>query len=333
MKHKICVIKGDGIGPEVVESALNVLQAFNLDLELTEAEAGYGCYKKHGTSIPQETINACKEADATLMGAVTTPPKIEDYKSAIVTLRKKLNLFANVRPISSYPIENTRQNIDMAIVRENTEGLYSGIERVEEDKAIAERVITRKGSERIIRYAFELAKKQGRNKVAVVHKANILRKTCGLFRDIAVEVAEDYKGIEMEEVLVDAMAMRLIKQPEDFQVIVTTNLFGDILSDEACMLVGGLGVAPSGNIGNGSSVFEPVHGSAPKYAGKDVANPIAAILSAKMMLEYLNENKAANKIEESVRTLLKNKRTLTKDLGGNSKTSEVTKEIINIIQR
>ena len=332
MKHKICIIKGDGIGPEVVENALNVLEALNLDLEFTEAEAGYECYKKNGSSITQETINACKEADATLMGAVTTPPKIEGYKSAIVTLRQKLNLFANIRPIKSYPIENTRQNIDMFIVRENTEGLYSGIERVEKDKAIAERIITRKGSERIIRYAFELAKKQNRNKVTVVHKANILRKTCGLFRDIAFGVAEDYNKIEMEEVLVDAMAMRLIKQPENFQVIVTTNLFGDILSDEACMLVGGLGVAPSGNIGNSNAIFEPVHGSAPKYAGKNIANPIAIFLSAKMMLEYLNENKAADKINESVRTLLKNKKILTKDLGGNSKTSEVAEEIINIIQ-
>ena len=330
MPHKICVIYGDGIGREVVDSALNVLDAAGFKAKYEHAEAGFACYQKHGTSIPDETIEACESADATLFGAVTSPPNIEDYKSAIVTLRQKLDLFANLRPIVSYPIPNTRQNIDMLIVRENTEGMYSGIEEDFGDKVVAHRVITRKASERIIRFAFEQALLHKKKTVTLVHKANVLRKSDGLFRQVGLEVAKKYPAIEMNEVIVDAMAMRLIKEPEKFEVIVTTNLFGDILSDEACMLVGGLGVAASGNIGHKTGIFEPTHGSAPKYEGKNYVNPMAAILSGAMMLDFLKETKKAELIRNSIRNVLE-KKNYTKDIGGILGTKEFTRKVVEEI--
>ena len=334
MAHNILIIKGDGIGPEVIEAAMTVLEALKLDLHFEEAPAGFACYQDCGDSIPQTTIEAARHADATLFGAVTTPPDLADYRSAVVTLRKALDLYANLRPVRSLGLHGPhyREDLDLYVVRENTEGMYSGQEEIQGDTAIAKRIITKAGSERIVRYAFELAKRTGKHTVTVVHKANILRLTDGLFRRTALEVAEQYKmdGIEMQEMLVDTMAMRLIKDPEHFQVIVTTNLFGDILSDEASELVGGLGVAASGNIGKQGAIFEPVHGSAPDIAGQGIANPIAAFLSSAMMLRHLGETVAAERIQTAVTTLIA-EGTLTPDLSGIATTVQVRDRVIELL--
>jgi len=335
MSKKICVIKGDGIGPEIIDSALAVLKSLNIadELEFVEAKAGYSCYKECGNPIPEETITSCREADAMLFGSVTTPPNIDNYKSPIITLRQTLNLYANIRPIRSWPVKDTRQNINMVIVRENTEGLYSGIEHEQDggNKIIAERVITKKASENIARAAFELAKRETRKRVTIVHKANVLRKSCGLFLNTCYDVAKNYPDITADDMIVDAMAMHMIKRPEEFDVIVTTNLFGDILSDEASMLTVGLGMACSGNIGDKTALFEPAHGSAPKYEGKNIVNPFATILSAKMMLDYLGYASESRIIEKAIEELIKNNKT-TKDLGGALGTKEVTQELIKQIR-
>jgi isopropylmalate/isohomocitrate dehydrogenase-like protein len=326
---RICVLGGDGIGPEVAENAVKVLKALPLKLEFVDGDIGYDCYLKHGSSLPDETIKKVEQSDATLFGAVTTPPNIPNYRSPIIRLRKHFDLYANVRPVKTWPHESSRKNIDMVIVRENTEDLYAGIERVEDggNRAISEMVITRLGSEKIIKHAFELARKHGYKKVTVVHKANVLRETCGLFLRVAHEISKHYPEIEMNDMLVDACAMQLIKSPESFQVIVTTNMFGDILSDEASMLVGGLGIAYSGNIGTKAGVFEPVHGSAPKYVGQDKVNPTACIMAAKMMLDFIGHHKEGAAVEEAlVKTM--NQKILTYDLGGSAKASEFTDAVI-----
>ncbi len=328
-KYQICLLPGDGIGPEVIDCAEQVLSALPLDLEFTRAEIGFGAYERIGSPLPDATLQAIRSADATLLGAVTTPPNILGYFSPIVRMRQSLELYANLRPCRSIPHDSSRPNIDMVIVRENTEGLYSGIERVEEngDRAVTERVITRKGSERIIRKAFEMARFLNRKTVHVVHKANVLRETCGLFRKVALEVAKDYSDITMIEMLVDTCAMELVRAPEQFEVIVTTNLFGDILSDEACMFVGGLGVAASGNIGVEASVFEPVHGSAPTLVGTGKANPIATFLAAAMMLDHLNETGTANCLRASVESCIAEAK-VTPDLGGTLTTNQMTAQVI-----
>ncbi len=323
---KICILPGDGIGPEVVEEALRVLKALNLGFEFVYGEIGYGTYQKTGSALPEETIEKIKNADATLLGAATTPPNIPGYISAVLQLRRHFELYANVRPCIN-------EKINLVIIRENTEGLYSSVERVEDNgnRAVTERIITRAGSERVIRFAFEFANKNGYNKVTVVHKANILRETCGLFRLVALEVAKEFPGITMNEMLVDNCAMQIIRDPSQFEVIVTTNMFGDILSDEASMLVGGLGVAYSGNIGNDVAVFEPVHGSAPDITGKNKANPIATILAARFMLEHLGLVKEAGRVEAAVRKTIA-QGNVTPDLGGSLTTKQVTDSIINNLE-
>lgn len=328
MNYKICLLAGDGIGPEVIASAKDVLSALPLQWDFVESGIGFGEYQRSGSPLPDSTLQAIRHADATLFGAVTTPPNIPNYFSPVVRMRQSLDLFANLRPCRSIPHESSKANIDLIIVRENTEGLYSGVERVEDDgnKAITERVITRAGSERIIRKAFEIAKQSKRKSVHVVHKANVLRQTCGLFHAVAFEVAKEYPEINLLEMLVDTCAMELIRAPEQFEAIVTTNLFGDILSDEACMFVGGLGVAASGNIGANAAVFEPVHGSAPPLVGTGKANPIATFLAASMMLDYLNETESANRLRNAVESCIARKET-TPDLGGSLTTSEVTEKV------
>jgi homoisocitrate dehydrogenase len=332
MTYKICLLPGDGIGPEVIDCAEQVLSALPIDFEFTRADIGFNAYERLGTPLPDSTLEQIRLSSATLFGAVTTPPNLAGYFSPVVRMRQSLELFANLRPCKSIPHESSKKNIDMVIVRENTEGLYSGIERVEDDgdKAITERVITRKGSERIIRKAFDLAKQTNRKSVHVVHKANVLRQTCGLFRTVALEIAKEYPEIILHEMLVDTCAMELVRAPEQFEIIVTTNLFGDILSDEACMFVGGLGVAASGNIGVHASVFEPVHGSAPPLVGTGKANPIAMFLATAMMLDYLHEKESAEQLRKAVENCIASKET-TPDLGGNLRTSEVTKRIIQRI--
>src|SRR5664280_431927 len=259
--YNITLIPGDGIGPEVTEALLHVLEIMDIELDYTLAYAGDACYNKTGTTIPDETLSKAKKADPTLFGSVTTVP---GHKSAIISLRNELDLYANLRPVKSYQgINCLFDDLDFVIVRENTEGLYSGIEGYTKDGETALRVITRSASERICKFAFKHAEKTGRNKVTAVHKANVLKKTDGIFRESFYKIADEFPNIGTDEKYVDAAAMFLITKPQDFEVIVTTNLFGDILSDEGAGLVGGLGMVLSANIGDNNALFEPVHGSAP----------------------------------------------------------------------
>lgn len=329
---KIVLLPGDGIGPEVIAAARRVLAALPLEWDFVECGIGYGEYQRAGSPLPDATLQAIRSADAALFGAVTTPtpPGIPDYFSPVVRMRQALDLYANLRPNRSIRHPSSRAGIDMLIVRENTEGLYSGVERTDADgsRAVTERIITRKGSERIIRKAFDMAMETGRKTVHVVHKANVLRQTCGLFRTVALEIEKEYPEISMYEMLVDTCAMELVRAPEQFETIVTTNLFGDILSDEACMFVGGLGVAASGNIGVDAAVFEPVHGSAPTLVGTGRANPIATILASTMMLDYLGEKEQAVRLRNAVETCIAAGQ-VTPDLGGTLTTSEMTKAVIS----
>lgn len=333
MSYKIAVLPGEGIGHDVASESIRVLKSLPIDFDFVYGDIGFETYQKVGNPLPEKTINLVRDCDSALFGAVTTPPNIKGYRSPIVALRKLFNLYANVRPCKSFPTPKSWKNIDIIVIRENTEGLYVGNERVEDegDTAITERIFTKKGCERIIRYGLELAKKRGRKKVTFVHKANVMRETCGMFLRLSQEISKEYQDIEYDEKIVDAMTMQLIKNPQNFDVIVTTNMFGDILSDECSILVGGLGLAYSGNIGDEKGVFEPVHGSAPKYAGKNVANPSAMILAAKFMLENLREEKYANIIENAVLKAIKEGKT-TKDLSGNLSTIQMTDAIIENIR-
>ena len=301
----LVVIPGDGVGHEVVPAAVEVMRAAVPGLETVPAEAGWACFEERGTSVPEETLAAIRDCGAALFGAVASPArKVEGYRSAIVTLRQELGLYANIRPVRSWPIDSTRQQIDLLIARENTEGLYAGRERRDGDTAIAERVITRQASERVARTAFELAQSGGRRRVTIVHKANILPLTDGLFRDTVRQVAGDYPNIQVDELLVDTAALWLVRDPGRFDVIVTTNLFGDILSDAAAGWTG-LGLAPSLNLGNRIAVAEPVHGAAPDIAGQGIANPIATILSGAMLARHVWQMPAAaNDIEQAVEATL-----------------------------
>ncbi|HZM20673.1 MAG TPA: isocitrate/isopropylmalate dehydrogenase family protein [Anaerolineales bacterium] len=332
MTYRICLLPGDGIGPEVVDCAEQVLRMLPLDLEFTRAEIGFSAYERLGTPLPDSTLEEIRNSSAAFFGAVTTPPAIPNYFSPVVRMRQALELYANLRPCLSIPHSSSRPNIDLVIVRENTEGLYSGIERLEDDgnRAITERVITRKGSERIIRKAFDLARQTNRKSLHLVHKANVLRQTCGLFRLVALEIVKEYPDIRMHEMLVDTCAMELVRAPQQFEVIVTTNLFGDILSDEACMLVGGLGVAASANFGVNAAVFEPVHGSAPNLVGTGKANPVAAFLASAMMLDYLDEKESAERLRKAVKDCIVNNES-TPDLGGSLTTSQVLERVIQRI--
>lgn len=328
--YKLTVIPGDGIGPEVMEAALHILDASEIDFDYETANAGNECFKRTGSTIPQETISTSKKSDATLFGAVTTVP---GQKSGIITLRKELDLYVNLRPVKSY--EGTPylfKGLDFVIVRENTEGLYSGVEEYTEDGADALRVVTRMASERICRFAFEYARKNMRNKVTAVHKANVLKKTDGIFRDVFYDVARGYNDIKSEDFYVDATAMYLITRPHSFDVMVTTNLFGDILSDEGAGLVGGLGLIPSANIGDNNGLFEPVHGSAPDIAGKEIANPSAMILSTCMMLDYLGETEEAQKLEKALTDVLREGKVVTPDLGGSASTMEMADRVKKIFE-
>lgn len=323
-KYQIAVIPGDGIGKEVMEAAISVLDELDVDFDYVYGIAGDECNEEHGTPLPQETIDIVRDSDACLFGAAG-----ETAADVIVKIRQEMKMFANLRPVKSYPhTKSVFENVDFMIVRENTEGLYiANQEEKTADGAIAKRIITREAEERIIDYAFQYAKDNNRTKVTAVHKANVLKKTDGLFKEIFYEVGEKYPGIDTEDFYVDATAMYLVTQPQEFQVIVTTNLFGDILSDEGAGLVGGLGLIPSANIGSEGALFEPVHGSAPDIAGQQKANPIAMMLSAVMMLRYLGENEAADKFDTAILKVLSEGKTLTGDLGGSATTMEVAQAI------
>lgn len=323
-KYQIAVIPGDGIGKEVMEATISVLDELDVDFDYVYGIAGDECNEEHGTPLPQETIDIVRDSDACLFGAAG-----ETAADVIVKIRQEMKMFANLRPVKSYPhTKSVFENVDFMIVRENTEGLYiANQEEKTEYGAIAKRIITREAEERIIDYAFQYAKDNNRTKVTAVHKANVLKKTDGLFKKIFYEVAEKYPDIDTEDFYVDATAMYLVTQPQEFQVIVTTNLFGDILSDEGAGLVGGLGLTPSANIGADGALFEPVHGSAPDIAGQQKANPIAMMLSAVMMLRYLGENEEADKFDASILKVLSEGKTLTSDLGGSATTMEVAQAI------
>ena len=328
--YKIALMHGDGIGPELTDATLNVLEAVQkkdgIDLTMVKVEGGDDCLKRRGAALPQDTIETIKSSNACLKGPVG-----ETAADVIVRLRLIFDLYANIRPIKTYPnVPNMAPELDFVIVRENTEDVYKGIEfEMDKDTAVCLRVITRKGSERIARYAFETAQNRKKMfKVTAIHKANVMKKTCGLFLQACRDVAKLYPKVTLEEMIVDNAAMQLIKRPTWFDVIVTTNMFGDILSDEASILVGGLGMAPGANIGENSALFEPVHGSAPKYAGKQVANPSSMILASKMMLDWLGQKysddrckKAAEDIEAAFVKTLKAS-VLTQDLGGKTRTGE-----------
>jgi isopropylmalate/isohomocitrate dehydrogenase-like protein len=329
-KYNLAVIPGPGIGAEVINETVRLLDCTDLTFDCRYFEVGYEVWQKTGSPVPDDVLTEMRRTQACLFGATTTPVGVPGYKSAIITLRTALGLYANVRPAKSYPNQKGMKDVDLVIVRENTEGMYSGWEFELPDSAYTIRVITRKATERITRFAFELAMKR-RKKVTIVTKANVLRKTDGLFLEVANKVAKDYPDVEVEEAFVDVTAMRLILKPDIFDVIVTSNLFGDILSDESAGLVGGLGLAPSANIGVDYALFEPVHGSAPRLAGKNIANPMAAILASKMMLDYLGENRWAERIENAIVTVLNEGKLLTPDLGGSSSTTQVTDAIINAL--
>ncbi|AXV40220.1 isocitrate/isopropylmalate family dehydrogenase [Methanobacterium sp. BAmetb5] len=327
--YKIAVIPGDGIGKEVMEATLHVLEAIDVEFDYTFADAGDEYMEKTGVALPQETVDIVKSSQACLFGAAG-----ESAADVIVKMRQELDLYVNLRPVKSYPgTKSFFDNLDFVIVRENTEGLYIGLEEETEEGATALRVTTRKAAEKICKYAFEYAKKTGRKKVTAVHKANVLKKTDGLFKETFYKVAEDYPDMELDDRYVDATAMFFITKPDMFDVIVTTNLFGDILSDEGAGLVGGLGLIPSANIGDKQGLFEPVHGSAPRIAGQGIANPSAMILSAVLMLDYLEENEAARKLENALVDVLAEGKVVTVDLGGSASTMEMAAEIRSKLEK
>ena len=334
--YDISLITGDGIGPELSESAVSILETIHdkLDVKtkIISLEAGDVALEKYGHALPDETFESIKSSDACLKAPVG-----ESAADVIVVLRRKLDLFANIRPAKSYP--NTpalRGDVDLVIVRENTEDLYTGQEFELEGSAVAMRIITEKASKRIAKHAFQTAiQRNGKKRVTCVHKSNVMRKTDGLFSKSCESVAKEFPDIKFDQMYVDACSMNLIRQPQEFDVIVTTNLFGDILSDESSQVVGGLGMAPAANIGDNFGLFEPVHGAAFDIAGKQIANPTSFILSIKMMLEWLgnknndqNSSNAARILEDTVLNIVKSG-AATKDIGGTMSTREFTKEVTN----
>ena len=334
MAIPVTLIPGDGIGPSISSATVRILEAAGADIEWDTQVAGMAGVAQYGDPIPDATLDSIKRTKLALKGPLETPVG-EGYRSINVALRKTFDLYANVRPAYSIIPGGRYQDLDLVLIRENTEGLYVGIEhyiRVAADpRAAAESIalITRSGSERIVRYAFEYAVRHNRKKVTLVHKANILKFSQGLFLDTGRMIARDYAGkIEFQEVIVDAMAMNLVLHPERFDVIVTTNLFGDILSDQISGLVGGLGLAPGANIGVNGAIFEAVHGTAPDIAGKGVANPGAVVLAACMMLDHLGQQERARRIRSALETTVREGKTVTHDLGGTATTDQFTDAII-----
>ena len=333
MGTPVTLIPGDGIGPSISSATVRVLEAAGADIDWDTQYAGQAGVAKYGDPIPEATLDSIKRTRLALKGPLETPVG-EGIRSINVALRKTFELYANIRPAHTIVQGGRFDGIDLVLVRENTEGLYVGIEHYikigSDPRAAAESVaiITRAGSERIVRYAFDYAVKHGRKKVTLVHKANILKFSQGLFLDVGRQVAQEYAGIEFNEVIVDAMAMNLVLKPERYDVIVTTNLFGDILSDQISGLVGGLGLAPGANIGLNGAIFEAVHGTAPDLAGKGVANPGALLLAACMMLDYMNEGEKAQRVRSAFENTVRDGKTVTRDLGGTASTDQFTDAII-----
>ena len=329
MSYAVTLIPGDGIGPELAEATKGVLEATGIGFEWDIQQAGEATIASEGTPLPDRVVESIRANGVGLKGPITTPVG-SGFRSVNVALRKELELYANVRPARTMAgVESRYEDVDLIIVRENTEDLYAGVEHmVGKDAAESIKIITRAASQRIARYAFEYAVKNGRRKVTAVHKANIMKLSDGLFLESAQQVAAEYAGrVEFEDRIVDNMCMQLVQKPELYDVLVLPNLYGDIVSDLAAGLVGGLGVAPGANIGEKAAVFEPVHGSAPKYAGQNKANPTALILSAALMLRHLGETGAADAVESAVREVIAESRTVTYDLGGTAGTREYGQEV------
>ncbi|NLX62535.1 MAG: isocitrate/isopropylmalate dehydrogenase family protein [Tissierellia bacterium] len=332
MAYNVTLIPGDGIGPEVISAAVDVVEATGLDINWERVDAGVKAIEEEGNPLPAYVIESIRRNKIALKGPLTTPIG-SGFRSVNVALRKELDLYANIRPLKSFSsLKSLHQDVDLIIVRENTEDLYIGKEQmINDNKAEGIKLITRGASERICKYAFSLAQNLNRKKVTLVHKANILKLTDGLFLECGRQVAKDYPDIEFEEVIVDAMAMKLVMNPQAYHIIVAPNLYGDILSDLAAGLVGGLGLAPSANIGHDAAIFEPVHGSAPDIANKNMANPISAILSGVMMLRHMGKFKEASWIERAIETVLEDEDSRTRDLGGQLGTREFTQKIVDQI--
>ncbi|MGB9764138.1 MAG: isocitrate/isopropylmalate dehydrogenase family protein [Candidatus Saccharicenans sp.] len=365
-KYKLAILPGDGIGKEVIEAAMIVLKKMNLEADYFYGDIGWEFWCREGNPLPERTIKLLKETDACLFGAITSKPKEDaakelapelqgkgfSYVSPIVKLRQLFDLYINLRPCKAYPGNplNYRDNIDLVIFRENTEGSYAGVEFYPlpeqvrealllhpkmkdfkevpaEEIAVSTRIMTKKGCERIVRAAFEFARKNRRKSVTLVEKPNVLRETGGLMLKVARKVAAEFPDIKFNEANIDAMCMWLVKNPQDYDVLVAENLFGDIISDLAAQLVGGLGFACAGNIGDKYAVFEPTHGSAPKYAGLYKVNPIATLLAAKMMLDWLGESEKATTLEQAIAEVIKEGKVRTYDLGGSAKTLEVAEAV------
>lgn len=363
MKYRIAWLPGDGIGPECCDAARTVLDAVSFPAEYIHGDIGWEFWRREGDPLPKRTLDLLRSTDCALFGAITSKPASEAarelapelagkglvYRSPIVRMRQLLDLYTCLRPCKAFagnPL-NYRDGIDIVVFRENTEGMYIGVEfqqtpeafyaekamsRIPRDAAISIRSITPGASRRIVRAAFEYARKNGRRKVTAVHKANVLRATCGVFLEAAAEVAREFPDIAFDTANVDAICMWLLKNPHNYDVIVTTNLFGDILSDLCAQLVGGMGFAYSGNIGDTYAVFEPTHGSAPKYAGQDKVNPLATILAAKMMLEWLGQKEKAAEIEGAVAEVVARGEVRTYDMGGTARTSEMARAVARAIR-
>lgn len=366
MTYKIAVLPGDGIGRDVMDAAKIVLEKINLDAEYLYGDIGWEFWCKEGNPLPERTINLMKESDCCLFGAITSKPKEEaakelipelrdkglSYFSPIVGMRQLFDLYINMRPCKAYPGNplNFRDDIDLVVFRENTEGLYAGVEfhplpnevktalmvhpkmktfkdTPSEDIAVSLRIVTKKGCQRIVRAAFEYAKKYGKKSVTVIEKANVLRETSGLMVREARKIAQEYPEIELWEVNVDAMAMWLVKNPQDYSVLVTTNLFGDIISDLCAQLTGGMGFASAANMSDKFAVFEPTHGSAPKYAGQYKVNPLAMLLATRLMLDWLGEKEDARALENAVASVVKEGKVRTYDMGGTSSTLDMAKAV------
>ncbi|MBL9007727.1 MAG: NAD-dependent isocitrate dehydrogenase [Myxococcales bacterium] len=330
----ISLIRGDGIGPEISDATLEMLQGAGARLRFEEVPAGVAALPTHHDPLPEVTLASIEKTKVALKGPLSTP-KGTGFRSVNVALRQHFDLYVNLRPAKTIlGVPSRYEQVDIVTVRENTEDIYAGIEHfVGPGRSAAESiaVITRHGSERIVRYAFEYARKHGRKKVSIIHKANILKMSNGLFLEVGKEVAKNYPDIESDDVIVDAACMKLVLYPERFDVIVTMNLFGDILSDLIAGLIGGLGVSPGANLGERAAIFEAVHGSAPDIAGQGIANPSALALAASMMLDHLGQGGAAERLRRALYTAMADARTRTRDLGGQANTAEFTKAVLSYL--
>lgn len=328
-KHNVTLIPGDGIGPEVVDATVRIIEAAGVSINWDRVEAGGGVAMKYGTPLPEHVFTSIIRNGVALKGPITTPVG-GGFTSVNVTIRKKLNLYANLRPSRSLPSIKTRyENVDLIVVRENTEDLYAGLEHIVVPGVVESlKIITEKASTAIARFAFKYARENGRKVVTAVHKANIMKLSDGLFLDCCRNIAKEYQDIEYREIIVDNLCMQLVTNPNQFDVLLLENLYGDIVSDLCAGLVGGLGVVPAANLGDDIAVFEAVHGSAPDIAGRNLANPTAVLFSALLMLRHLGEGSAADRIQKAVMEVLSEGKELTGDLGGTATTTEYTDAIV-----